>query len=442
MEHPLVPPRYIVDLSLPPEERYTHIAEDFREEIKTLPTLYDEILSLLHPIPKGFLYFLSRLFLRRLYSEEETREIKGISKATGVELFLLVAFNVILDVLMGCTSGGVRVDDGKGETKMLHFRTLDWGMESLRKVVVELDFVEHADGPVIATSVLYFGYVGILTGVRKGLSISLNFRPTHDRTTRRKRIAFRIHQLMVILGRRRAVGSSLRQWLLPQKAADLTKTPRQIAEILKPQRSTAAYLTFCDGRTTVCMDNDYKTARFMEASDLVFLLNHDFVDEYTQALEELRKKNDTASDNYLPDEVLEEFGRQNKALRNVTGKNDLIEASIVRKNCLDKLWVRDRVKLNGKEGEYCVSEQTVLDWMMKSNELCNEETHYAVIMDPTEGRILWLERYIEPLESGSEASEGSYDEHEVAELRTAEGLEISRRDHEERESAELRMVEG
>jgi hypothetical protein len=39
-------------------------------------------------------------------------------------------------------------------------------MDPLRQVVVELEFVEKAGGPVIARSVTYIGFVGVLTGVR------------------------------------------------------------------------------------------------------------------------------------------------------------------------------------------------------------------------------------------------------------------------------------
>lgn len=77
----------------------------------------------------------------------------------------MVAFNTILDLLMGCTSGGAQVQED-GEVKMLHFRTLDWTMEALRKVIVQFDFIEHPGGEVIARSITYVGYVGVLTGVR------------------------------------------------------------------------------------------------------------------------------------------------------------------------------------------------------------------------------------------------------------------------------------
>lgn len=49
-------------------------------------------------------------------------------------MHLLVAFNVLLDLFMGCTSGGAKLSV---EDRMLHFRTLDWGMDPLRKVIVQ-----------------------------------------------------------------------------------------------------------------------------------------------------------------------------------------------------------------------------------------------------------------------------------------------------------------
>lgn len=66
-------------------------------------------------------------------------------------MYLLVSFNVILDLLMGCSSGGAAVRDessvsGTTRTKMVHFRTLDWGMDPLRRVLVQLDYVLEPQG--------------------------------------------------------------------------------------------------------------------------------------------------------------------------------------------------------------------------------------------------------------------------------------------------------
>jgi hypothetical protein len=39
-------------------------------------------------------------------------------------------------------------------------------MDLLRQIVVQLDFVARDGGPVVARSVTYLGFVGVLTGVR------------------------------------------------------------------------------------------------------------------------------------------------------------------------------------------------------------------------------------------------------------------------------------
>lgn len=161
-----IPPTYTIDLSRPPAERYIELAEDFKPQLLGLTSLFSEVIddlglgSYIRTITT-----LARLFLRRLHSKEQTEELRGICKVTSIDMYLLVAFNTLLDLFMGCTSGGVRVRDGNG-SKMLHFRTLDWGMDALRKVVVQLEFVDRPHGEVVARSITYVGFVGVLTAVR------------------------------------------------------------------------------------------------------------------------------------------------------------------------------------------------------------------------------------------------------------------------------------
>ena len=150
------PPRYTVDLSLPPRRRYQHIVADFRPQIAALPVLFDEVVNDLRVnVSVERVRWLARLLLRRVYNKEENEELRGIQEASGVEMYLLVAFNVLLDLFMGCTSGAVKLGDDGKTSRMLHFRTLDWGMDALRKVIVHLDFVERPGGEVI---VRIFGF--------------------------------------------------------------------------------------------------------------------------------------------------------------------------------------------------------------------------------------------------------------------------------------------
>ena len=168
-------PTYTIDLSQPPRARYTQLATDYRDYLQSLPTIFAELVSSIGlPLPPILL--LTRTFLRRLASAEQTEELRGIASASGLALHHLIALNVLLDAIMGCTSGGVRVEnlaslceehyqDARRST-MLHFRTLDWGMDGLRQGIIMLEFVQQAGGEVIARSITHAGFVGVLTGVR------------------------------------------------------------------------------------------------------------------------------------------------------------------------------------------------------------------------------------------------------------------------------------
>jgi hypothetical protein len=174
-------PVYTIDLSLPPAQRYIQVASDFSPKMRALTPLFDEVLLLFVPFApiRRLIESLASLFLFRVYSSEETNELKGIAKASGVSLYFLVALNVLLDSLLGCTSGGVMTDltprKKRKEKRMMHFRTLDWGMDGLRSVLVVLEFVKRDSSEpekVIARTVTYAGFVGILTGVRCLMSLS------------------------------------------------------------------------------------------------------------------------------------------------------------------------------------------------------------------------------------------------------------------------------
>lgn len=176
-------PTYRIDLSLPPSERYVQVAKDFAPQMRSITPLFNKVLAavILWPWLCRLIQTLAFVFLRRVYSDEETEELRGISKASGVDMHFLVALNVLLDGLLGCTSGGAMVRSGKGraklssenkleESRMMHFRTLDWGMDELRSVLVVLEFVRSKSSypdKVIARSISYAGLVGVLTGVRQ-----------------------------------------------------------------------------------------------------------------------------------------------------------------------------------------------------------------------------------------------------------------------------------
>ncbi|KAK7428274.1 hypothetical protein QQZ08_005171 [Neonectria magnoliae] len=416
MERGLEIPKFTVDLSQPPQNRYDHIVAHFREVVEDcdLPNLFYDLLRTLAGATVGkFLGVMARVTLRRLYKPDESAEIAGISKAMGIPMHILVALNVLLDLLLGCTSGGVCVIDPKKRgqertSRMLHFRTLDWGMDQLRNIIVELDFVRFQGGPVVATTVTYLGYVGVLTGVRKGLSMSLNFRPYHDRSTLRARAAFRWQQAMVALGFRQSISSVLRGFLLDapatkgvedrkepalEEASDTTeeileKDVATILETLSVSPSTAAYLILCTADRVFVVEKDHRRAAVRESDTFLTAYNHDAADEVDPS-------------------QLQQAAAELAASGNAPGMAELVEFSLDRKKCLDEMWKK---KVRACRRRYpnhpnAVTLKNVMQFI-EDNEISNEETHYAVIMDPQDGKVIWRTAYEVESESEGETSAG------------------------------------
>lgn len=377
-------PRYVIDLSLPPAKRYQHVAKAFKSQLASLPVLFDEVVQNLYPkISVGAVRSTAKLLLRRVHDEEQNEELKGIHTVTGIEMYLLVAFNVLLDLFMGCTSGGFRINPHDEDSKMLHYRTLDWGMDALRQVVVHLDFVHSSGGPICASSVTYVGYVGVLTGVKNGLSMSLNFRPNHDSSTRLANVQFYFHHLMVLFGFRPSISSVLRKCLLPsgdcsKRQETLGQTLASLQTSLPAVPTTAAYLIFSDGDWTITMEKDHRSALVRSGEDFIVIGNHDEVEELE------------------PEKMKRDHDRSRK-VSDATGMTDLLaEESILRKGCAVRQWEKSRTRSSRIGSRSATDGLKNVIKLLETYPIVNEETHYAVVMDPKAGEFVWAQRYLEP----------------------------------------------
>ena len=427
-------PRYTIDLALPPRDRYTTIATMYKPQLEHLTSLFDDLLRDVG-IPfnlHGTINRVARLLLRKLHSKTETEEIRGVSRATGVSMYLLVAFNVLLDLLMGCTSGGVKTQNGPVQPpRMLHFRTLDWGMDPLRAVIVQLDFINSKTSgmQILCSSVTYVGYVGVLTGVRGGLSMSLNFRGIHNAQTLRERMRFRLHHLLVLLGYRQSISSMLRDCLFDQDES--VKQPKSLVQLtneIPKKRSTAAYLIFSDGKSTITIEKDFDSGVVRDSMSFITITNHDLQDEESVVVESKETQH---------------FGPTRRAMK-VAAIKDIIDESADRRNCMMRRW-RSRVRNGYREREsdstrrrlpsegrtsrrsrkslasegsirspntkpedhgsptleevestLALHPDEVVEWLC-AWPMTNECTHYAVVLDPTAGQVTWARKYPQPI---------------------------------------------
>lgn len=380
------PPVYIIDLSLPPAQRYAEVAHAYKVSLGNLQHLLDQVIQLV-PVFDWVIHFVARLLLRRVHSIEQTEELRGISQVACAPMYLLVAYNVLLDLFMGCTSGGARVQAPESsEPRMMHFRTLDWDMPELRNVIVQYDFIEQPGGPVIASTISYVGFVGVLTGVRKDLSVSLNFRPYHNNDASLwANTKFRFHQLAVLLGFRPSIASILRDFIIPRTLPPhhiyglLTKIhglpmrpfydPGTIYTTVSETLSTAAYLIFCKPNSVSIMEKDLATAEVRSSMSFMAVTNHDTTYEANH--------DEAAHAAYARKGIVGD------------GMRELVEESVERKKCLVEKWEDwSKKQRSDRRAAGGVPLGELKEWML-AFPTSNEMTHFVCIMDPLKGRIRW-----------------------------------------------------
>jgi hypothetical protein len=277
--------------------------------------------------------------------------MEGIAAIAGLPLHLVVAFNTFLDMMMGCTSGTA---PSRQTEEILHFRSLDWGMEELRPLVIQVEFIRG--GTVVARGVTYAGYIGILTGVRHGLSISLNYRPNRSN----RPIGMRLHQFLVLTGFRRSISSILRDYLLSPGAPPSLNALRST---LPATPTSLCYLTFSDGKSSLVLEKDLDTAVIREPSDGFIVTTN--LDDAIHALSE--------------DEV-EEYMKTR-----VSFDDCLIRDSKQRRCVVEDAWRKN------KEATL----KTLVEWL-QTWPVKNECTHFACVMSPSSGSLLWVKRWKRP----------------------------------------------
>ncbi|KAL1890940.1 hypothetical protein Sste5346_007937 [Sporothrix stenoceras] len=366
-----------------------------------------------------------RSIIQRVYDDEEQAEIEGIAEAMEVPIHLLVALNVMVDMMMGCSTMGLKTVCGEeGKINMLHLRIMDWHMPRLRRLMVELSYVRQPGGPVIASSLSYLGYVGVFTGVRPGLSMSINFRAHHGRYCVKQRMAYHKHQLQVMMGKRRSLSSYMRQILLASDAVldqqlmeeyedeeeDLKEYGGDDKTILEETEdspfnmpildyiqspdglcgisSTAAYLTFCTPETVIISEKDHRQAEVFSDNTALAVCNHDRADVHPAPggngrLELVDKSLQGQRRNYfhlsmnrqVALETMRKRALEAKERRRMQRNQDGNMASLATANSSQAINFSDVVT---------ISQHPIV---------CHEDTHYIAIMDPARGRIVWRMGY-------------------------------------------------
>lgn len=172
-----VPGWEVVNLDLPPEERWAKIVAP---KAKAIQDMIDAFKNSEGKAVGALLTLLEKVFgrwagkLLDALPAEYAGEIKGIQNATGISAIDLFVYNIMYELSGACTS--VVAQDASGH--VMHGRNLDFGPPELTAkllpLLVNVHFVKN--GVTLFNSTSYAGYVGCLTCIKPGFSLSVDTR--------------------------------------------------------------------------------------------------------------------------------------------------------------------------------------------------------------------------------------------------------------------------
>jgi len=170
---------YIINLDLPPEQRWVELAKAKGPQIKSLLEAFKTFVKDWGPAADQIIKYLDSHggVIDGTLPYPFAGEIKGLADATGINLGEMVLYNLFYEFFTVCTS--IVAEDPSGT--LYHARNLDFGLfigwdiknktwsvtEMLRPLIVNLDW--QRGGKTVFKSVNYAGYTGILTAIKPKL---------------------------------------------------------------------------------------------------------------------------------------------------------------------------------------------------------------------------------------------------------------------------------
>ena len=185
------PRRFDFDLDLPPNKRWTDILESFSDsKTRIARAIDDELMEL------GFVRYVI-LFVAWIYTRiarfSHHAEITSISKAWSIPVHKVWIMQYLYEFSTACTS-----IVGKAGGHWTLFRTLDWDIDIMRELTIELRFVKN--GRTLGVVTTWAGYVGVLTMLSgNGFALSVNYRQGGSRLFAGLRMMFRFWPIGYLL---------------------------------------------------------------------------------------------------------------------------------------------------------------------------------------------------------------------------------------------------
>lgn len=166
---------YEIDLDLPPNQRWNEILDDYKEIlIKVIPHLKKIIDTSL-----GYSYYIIYPIIKAYILANKIKyyeELQAIAIKLNISFQYVLLLQLCYEASTCCTSAVTKI-----ENNYTMFRTMDWPLDFLKKLTIDLIFTKK--GKVVFYATSWVGYIGILTAtVPKKYSLAVNYRRTENIT--------------------------------------------------------------------------------------------------------------------------------------------------------------------------------------------------------------------------------------------------------------------
>jgi acid ceramidase len=168
----VTPKTYKINLDIAPELRWNKVIED---HLSLFPNVLNHIDQMLKSY--GFMGKCAQFtckFFHKIGSIMYKKELTSISKQANIPIDKLILIQIIYEMCACCTSVVIPIQTGNDPGYNLHFRTMDWEMDFLRDLTINVEF--YKKGRLLFKGVTWAGYVGIVTGMNESYSIAINYR--------------------------------------------------------------------------------------------------------------------------------------------------------------------------------------------------------------------------------------------------------------------------
>ncbi|EGG24157.1 hypothetical protein DFA_06303 [Cavenderia fasciculata] len=187
--------QFIVNLDDNPYHRWDHVAREYKDKIKDVERYIDQSLLSGGWLARGVLASVQGTLgvMAKLNLVAYAKELKGLSRELSIPLGKMVAMQLIYEASTCCTSMVIpdnqnnQVDISSSSlsssssstsspSSLVLARTMDWSMDCLKDITVEIDF--HQSGASVMKATTWVGYVGVLTGIasQSKTAVSINYR--------------------------------------------------------------------------------------------------------------------------------------------------------------------------------------------------------------------------------------------------------------------------